>query len=47
MELTLNVGLSAVLVLVNLTYIIAPVTNLNPAQATVFAAVAAAVEQVP
>ena len=44
---TLSVGLAAVLVTVNLTVTIAPVTKVNPVRLTVLAAVPAAVEQVP
>ena len=45
--LTFRVGDAAVLVTVNLTVTLAPVTKLKPVTATVLAAVPAAVEQVP
>ncbi|MFR8055703.1 MAG: hypothetical protein ACLU6O_13695 [Bilophila wadsworthia] len=44
--LTSRVGLAALLVTVNFTRTRAPVASANPDSATVFAAVAAAVEQV-
>ena len=46
-EFTFRVGFDAVLVVVNLKLIIAPVIRVNPEQATVFPAVAADVEHSP